>query len=142
MYYKINIGGCTVNSDQGNRWFYRMDSDERSTLRGLGLLVTGFGAVVTLMVSSFSHGFELMFGLGPATVGLGLVLFSFIPIPKPLPSQRRGIFWSLILVMFLIDRFRSHIPANVGRYVGGAFLISMFLQWFLRPAPRPLEPTN
>jgi hypothetical protein len=131
-----------VDLEKDNRWFYRMDSDERSSFRNVGLLVTGFGAVVTLMVSSFSHGLGLMFGLGPAIAGLALVFFSFVPVPKPPPPPQMGILWLLCLGIPSLDLFGYHFPTKVGRYAAVATLISIFLLWFWRPARRPLKPTH
>jgi hypothetical protein len=131
--------GHTLKLEQSSRWFTRVNSKERSALCKIGLFVTGFGAVVALMVPS-------SFGL-IAAIGLAIVLISFAPvIPKSPPHPQLGIGWALLFVVpFLMNSMLFlgyHFPPKVGRYVGVAILISSVVLWFWRPAPRSQNPTH
>lgn len=122
-----------MDSETRNKWFVVMDSDERTGFRNVGLLVLGYGAVVTLAVSSFSRPM-IMFGLAPAFIGLTMVVFSFVPVPVPKPPPMRGVISLLNLIIALSILFGFHVSRRTARYVGIAYVILLVFLYFWRPA--------
>lgn len=126
-----------MDSESRNKWFVAMGPDERTSFRNVGFLVLGYGAVLTLLVSSFSRPL-IVFGLAPAIVGLLFVVLSFIPVPKPPPMH--GVILLLNIIVCSLGLFGSsfgfHLSRRAAVCIGVAYAILVVCLYFWRPTKR------
>ena len=119
-----------------------MDSYGPRSLRRISFLVIGGGALLALAISSFSHDPAfLLFGLGPAFVGLMFFFTSFFTVKEaknPLPRWRGLAFWLLTAGLYVPHLFFNYrLPEKLRLFVLIAYLIiSMLLVlWPAKPHP-------
>jgi len=120
-----------------------MDSDDRKSIRRVSLLVIGGGVLLALAISSFSHDpMFLLFGFGPAAMGLMLFLTSFFRLKEaknPLPRWRGKVFGLLTFSVYVPRLFFNYrLPASRRALALIAYLIvsGLLLLW---PAKRHPE---